>query len=94
MLKVLQIAATKARVLVISTIMIIRHSSLLQHKKLANTKREKIKGKEKHHRRLRHQFQRILSPQKIQSKKVILLKATDFKLSLNLRATSGNFLVK
>ena len=30
----------------------------------------------------------------IQSRKVILLKATDFRLSLNLSVTNGNFLVK
>ena len=35
-------------------------SSLLQHKKLTNTKIEKIKGRENHHQNHRHQIQGIL----------------------------------
>ena len=94
MLSVLPTAAITARVLVIATMMIIRPRSLLQYKKLTNTKKEKTKGREKHHQNLCHPIQRILPPQKIQSRKVILLKATDLKLYLNLSVTNGSFLVK
>ena len=66
--------------------------SLLQHKKLRNTKREKIR--ENYHQNHRHQVQGILPLQRNQSRKVILLKATDFKSYLNLRVTNGSFLVK
>ena len=62
--------------------------------KLTNTKREKIKGRENHHQNHRHQIQGILPLQRNQSRKVILLKATDFKSYLNLRVTNGSFLVK
>ena len=92
--QLLPTAAITASMLVIARMMIIRPRSLLQHKKLTNIKREKIKEREKHHQNLRHQIQRILHPQKIHSKKVTLLKATDFKLSLNLGATNGSFLMK
>ena len=60
--------------------------SLLQYKKLTNIKREKIKGRDNHHQNICHQIQRIRPPQKIQLRKLILLKATDVKLPLNLRA--------
>ena len=93
MLRVLPTAAITASMLV-TAMMIIRPHPLLQHKKLTNTKREKIKGSEKHHQNLRHQIQRILSPQKIQPRKVILLKTTNFKSILNLRVANGGFLVK
>ena len=69
-------------------------SSLLQYKKLTNTEIEKIKGRENHHQNHRHQIQGILPLQRNQSRKVILLKATDFKSYLNLRVINGNFLVK
>ena len=92
--QLLPTAAITASMLVIARMMIIRPRSLLQHKKLTNIKTEKIKEREKHHQNLRHQIQRILHPQKIHSKKVTLLKATDFKLSLNLGATNGSFLMK
>ena len=59
-----------------------------------NTKREKIKERGNHHQNLRHLIQGILPLQNNQSRKVVLLKATDFKLCLNLRVTNGSFLVK
>ena len=40
--------------------MIIRPCSLLQHKKLTNTRRRKIRGREKRDQNLRHQIQGIL----------------------------------
>ena len=47
-LTVLPTAAITTRMLVTAKIMRIRPCLLLQHKKLTNTKREKIKGKENH----------------------------------------------
>ena len=73
-----------ARMLVTVIMMITRPCSLLQRKKLTNIKTEKIKGRVKRHQNLCHQIQGIFPLQKIQSRKVILLKATDFKLYLNL----------
>ena len=90
MLRVLPTAAITARMLVTARIIIIRSCSLLHYKKLTNTKREKMKAHQNH----RHQIQGILPLQKNQSKKIILLKATDFKSYPNLRVTNGNFLVK
>ena len=58
---------------------------------LRKIKREKIKGREKHHQNFRHRIQGILPLQRIQSRKVILQKATDFKLYLNLRVTNESF---
>ena len=94
MFKLLPKAAITAKMLVTATMMIIRPCSLLQHKKQKNTKREEIKGREKHHWNIRHQIQIIFPPKKIQSRKAILLKAADFKLSLNLRIRNESFLVK
>ena len=94
MLRVLSTAAITARKLVTVRMMIIRSCSLLQHKKLTNTKGEKMKGRQNHHQNLRHQIQGIFSLQKNQSRRLILLKVTDFKLYLNLRITNGSFLVK
>ena len=51
-----------------------------------------MKERQKHYQNVRHQIQKIFPTQEIQSRKVILLKATDFKLSLNLRVTNGSFL--
>ena len=81
MLRVLTTVAITARMLVTARMMIVRPCSLLQHKKWTNTKWEKIKGRENHHQNLHHQIQRILPLQKNQSRKVILLKATEFKSS-------------
>lgn len=63
--------------LVIVTMMIIRPRSLLQHKNQTYTKRKKMKGRETHHQNLRHQTQRVLPPQKFQSRKMLLVKARD-----------------
>ena len=60
--------------------------------KADKNKKEKIKGKENHHQNHRHQIQGILPLQRNQSRKVILLKVTDFKSYLNLRATNESFL--
>ena len=62
--------------------------------KVDKHKREKIKGRGNNHQNLRHRFQGILSFQENQWRKVILLKAKDFKLYLKLRVTNGSFLVK
>ena len=94
MLRVLPTAAITARILVTARMMIIRPCLLLQHKRLTNTKREKIKGRENRQQNFHHQIQGILPLQKNQLRKVILLKATDFKSYLNLRVINGNFLVK
>ena len=93
MLRVLPTAAKTARMLVTARMMTIRHYSLLQHKNLTNIKREKIKGRENHHQNLRHEIQGILPLQKNHSRKVILLKTTNFKSYLNLRISNGSFLV-
>ena len=68
------------RILPTARMMIIKLCSLLQHKKLRNTKREKIKGRGKHHQNIGHLIQGILLQKKNQSKNVILPKAIDFKL--------------
>ena len=94
MLRVLSTAAITARMLVTARFMVNRSCSLLQHKKLRNKKREKMKARENQNQNLRHQIQGILPLQKNQSRKVVLLKATDFKLNLNLRVTNESFLVK
>ena len=47
MLRILPTAAITARILVTARMMIIKPCLLLQHKKLANTKREQIKEGEK-----------------------------------------------
>ena len=36
-----------------------------------------MKGRETHHQNLRHQTQRVLPPQKFQSRKMLLVKARD-----------------
>ena len=94
MLRVLLTAAITARMLVIARFMVNRSCSLLQHKKLRNKKRENMKARENQNQNLSHQIQGILPLQKNQSRKVVLLKATDFKLNLNLRVTNESFLVK
>ena len=85
MFKLLPKAAITAKMLVTATMMIIRPWEEI---------REEIKGREKHHWNIRHQIQIIFPPKKIQSRKAILLKAADFKLSLNLRIRNESFLVK
>ena len=70
--------------LVTARMMTIKPCLLLQHKKLANTKREKLKERGNHYQDLRHLIQGILPLPKNQSKKVILQKATNLKLYLNL----------
>ena len=62
--------------------------------KVDKHKREKIKGRRNHHQNLCHRFQGILSFQENQWRKVILLKAKDFKLYLKLSVTNESFLVK
>ena len=54
MLRVLPTVGITVRMVVTATIMIIRPCSLLQHKKKKQTitKREKTKGKQKHHQNL------------------------------------------
>ena len=84
MLRVLTTAAITASMLVTARMMTVRPCPLLQHKKLTNTKREKIEGRKNHHQNLHHQIHRIFPLQNNQSRKVILLKATDFKSYLTL----------
>ena len=67
MLGTLPAAPISARIPVTVTIMVIRHCSLLYHKRHANTKREKIKGRMNHHQNLHDQIQIILPPEKIGS---------------------------
>ena len=57
-------------------------------------KKKKKKGRENHHQNLRHQIQGILTLQKNQLRKVVLLKAIDFKSYLNLRVINESFLMK
>ena len=57
-------------------------------------KKRKNKGRENHHQNYRHEIQGIFPLQGNQLRKVILLKATDFKSYLNLRVTNGSFMVK
>ena len=49
MLRILPTAAITVRMLVTAIMMIIKPCSILQHKKLANLKREEIKGRGDHH---------------------------------------------
>ena len=86
MLRVLPTVGITVRMIVTAAIMIIRPCSLLQHKK--KTDNHKKRKKQKESRNIIRTFLMI------QSRKVILLKATDFRLSLNLSVTNGNFLVK
>ena len=80
MFRVLPTATITATMLVTTRIIIIKPCSLLQYKKLTNTKREKAKGREKHHQNLRHQIQGILPPQKIKLKKVNSIKSHMFQI--------------
>ena len=86
MLRVLPTVGITVRMIVTAAIMIIRPCSLLQHKK-----KNRQSQKEKKQKESRNIIRTFLM---IQSRKVILLKATDFRLSLNLSVTNGNFLVK
>ena len=84
MLRILTAAKITARMLVTARMMIIKPCLLLQHKKLANAKREKLKERGNDHQNLRHLVQGILPLPKNHSRKVILPKATDLKSYLNL----------
>ena len=86
MLRVLPTVGITVRMVVTATIMIIRPFSLLQHKK-----KNRQSQKEKKQKESRNFIRTFLM---IQSRKVILLKATDFRLSLNLSVKNGNFLLK
>ena len=86
MLRVLPTVGITVRMVVTAAIMIIRPCSLLQHKE-----KNRQSQKEKKQNESRNIIRTFLM---IQSRKVILLKATDFRLSLNLSVKNGNFLLK
>ena len=94
MLRILPTAAITARILVTARMIKSNPVHCCRTKSWQTLKNKKIKGRGNHHQNLCHLIQGILPLQKNQSRKVILLKATGFKLYLKLRVTKESFLMK